>query len=420
MNLVSTTLLSGVATFIRILTGLVVNKIFALYIGPAGMALTGQFSNFVSMILGFANVGISNGVVKYVAEYHSDEQRRRAIVVTGFYITIVASVLLALPMFFFRRQLALSFLKDESFSSIFVVFAATLMVFSLNSLLLSILNGFKEVRKYTTVNIATSIASLVITSVLATAWGVYGALLSLVLSQTLVFFVTLVLVARSNWFRVENFISGANRESMGKLFRFSAMSLVSGSLVPLSQIAVREYITKHLSLTAAGYWQGIWRISDMYLMIVTTSLAVYYLPRLSEINETEELRNEIFSGYRIILPIVAVAALGIFVCRDLIIRLLFSADFAGMRDLFAFQLIGDFLKIASWLLSYLMVARAMARMFIVTEIAFAVGFVTLSMLLISRFGLIGVTYAFAANYFLYLLLMTFSFRAVLWPKRATS
>ncbi len=44
-----------------------------------------------------------------------------------------------------------------------------------------------------------------------------------------------------------------------------------------------------------------------------------------------------------------------------IINILFSPQFLPMLYLFKYQLIGDVLKIGSWLLAYLMLAKAMTK-----------------------------------------------------------
>ena len=63
------------------------------------------------------------------------------------------------------------------------------------------------------------------------------------------------------------------------------MAITSALTVPVSHMIVRNYIGENLSWDDAGYWQGIWYISTMYLMVITTSLSVYYLPKLSEIQD---------------------------------------------------------------------------------------------------------------------------------------
>jgi len=81
-----------------------------------------------------------------------------------------------------------------------------------------------------------------------------------------------------------------------------------------------------------------------------------------------------------------------------------------MVELFKWQLIGDVIKISSWLLSYLMLAKAMTQLYVYTEIIFSAIFVYLSISFIDRFGLIGVTYAFCLNYVLYLITMIIIFK----------
>ena len=71
------------------------------------------------------------------------------------------------------------------------------------------------------------------------------------------------------------------------------MALVSIATVPISHLIIRNYIGENLSWDDAGYWQGMWYISTMYLLVVTTSLGVYFLPKLSEIQDKLELKKEI-------------------------------------------------------------------------------------------------------------------------------
>jgi PST family polysaccharide transporter len=63
-----------------------------------------------------------------------------------------------------------------------------------------------------------------------------------------------------------------------------------------------------------------------------------------------------------------------------------------MKPLFTFQLLGDFFKIGSWLLGYLMIAKAMAKAFIATEIIFAASYVVLSYYFMDHYGIIGATF----------------------------
>jgi PST family polysaccharide transporter len=142
-------------------------------------------------------------------------------------------------------------------------------------------------------------------------------------------------------------------------------------------------------------------------MIVTTPLAVYYLPRLSEIRNRDELIREVLQGYRFILPVAVLGAALIYLLRDFLVVLLFTAEFAPMRDLFAWQLIGDTVKIGSWLLGYILIGRAMTKAYIATEIFFSLSWVCLVWVMSSMFGPKGAQVGYFLNYLLHWLTMIF-------------
>ena len=409
MTLIKTSVLTGISTVIKLVSAFVINKVIAIYIGPSGLAIVGQLQSFTSIITTFSNGAISSGIVKYTAEYQDIEEKKK-IFSSSIVISLICSLIISIFLFTFSGYLSELILKDIQYSSVFIIFGATIFLFALNMVLISILNGQKEIKKYVLVNIAGSIFSLVFTSILIMQLNLMGALYAMVLNQSVMFFVTLAFVIKSSWFKLEYFKQGLDKESLSKLSKYSLMAIVSALTVPVSHLIIREYIGENLGWDSAGYWQGIWYISTMYLMLVTTTLGVYYLPRLSEIQDNKELRKEIFSGYKIIMPIVILASLIIFLLKEYVILIAFSKDFMPMMELFAWQLMGDVIKIASWLLAYLMLAKAMTKVFIYTEVLFSALFVGLSLLFVDKFGLVGITYAYALNYLLYLFMMIFIFR----------
>jgi PST family polysaccharide transporter len=404
VNLVKTSLLSGFATIIRIFIGFVLNKILAVYVGPSGVALLGQFSNYSGMLTTFGNGGINSGVTKYIAEYSGDTVRQKNVVSTSLNIAFYCSLIFGCLNYIFAKDVSVYLFNTAEYATIFKIFAISLVFTSLNSTLLSILNGYKQIKLFISIGILNNFIGLAMTYILAVKYHIFGALMSVVLTQSIVCVTTLLIVRRLKWFSF-SLKTELDKVIVANLSKYTLMALTSACVVPVSQIMVRNYLTEHLSLEEAGYWQAIWKISEVYLMLITTSLSIYYLPRLSEIKDIDELKKEIFRGYQILLPITIAMACGIYVVREYIIFILFTPTFLPMKELFLFQLVGDVLKITSWLLAYLMLAKAMVRVFIISEIIFGFSFVFLGYYLVSQFGLVGITYAHALNYFIYLLVM---------------
>lgn len=404
--------LTAISTFIRMLTGFISIKVVAVLIGPTGIALLGQLNNFSSVFLTLSAGGINSGVTKYVAEDTGSNNKIASILTTSLYITIILSLICGLILIIGSGFFSNLILKDIQYSSIFTVFGFVIIFYSLNSLLLSILNGFKEFKKFVLINITGSLTGLFISVLLVFYFGIYGALLSAVTFQSIVFIVTLLIVLKCTWFKRDYFFGKFSKTICRKLSHYTLMAFVSAATVPVSQLIIRSFLSEQASLSEAGVWEGMNRISGMYLLVITSSLGVYYLPRLSEISNPLELRDEILNTYKIILPPLFVLTLAIYFFRDIIIHFLFNEKFETMRDLFLFQLLGDYFKIASWILAFLMIAKSMTRTYVITEIIFSALSVGLAMYFIRLFGNVGATVGYFITYFLYFITMMFIFRKI--------
>jgi len=401
VTLIKTSLLNAIAVVIKMLTLLGINKILAIYVGPAGYAAIGQFQNAVQMIATFASGAVNTGVIKYTAEYYDDEEKQRLVWRTAGTISFFGSTLAALFIVLFNQKLAVFFLKDSVYGSVFIWFAVTLVFFTFNTLLLAILNGKKEVVRYVLANIAGSLFALIVTTIMSVKLGLYGALVSLAIYQSLSFFVTLFLCYKQDWFKLSYFFGGIDKVTVLNLGKFTAMALTSAACIPICHIFIRNHLGETFGWEVAGYWEAMFRLSGAYLMLITTTLSVYYLPRLSELKNSLAIRKEILQGYIIILPVAALSGLIIYLLRDFIIGILFTEDFAPMEVLFSWQMLGDILKIGSWILAYLMLSKAMVKVYIISEISFSILFYFLTVYLTNSLGFEGVSIAYALNYCIY-------------------
>ncbi len=407
MNLLKTSVLNGVAVLIKTATMFILNKILAIYVGPAGYAAIGQFQNFIQMVTTFAGSAINTAVIKYTAEYYEDETKQRNIWKTAGSIVLIFSLIFSIIILIFQKQLSIYIFHTDVYQTIFVWFALFLTLFTFNALFLAILNGKKEVLRLVIANIVGSIFSLTVTSLLAIKYGLYGALVALSIYQSLAFLITLFLCYKADWFK-PSYLFGKIDKAIAKNFSaFAFMALVSAICVPLSQMVIRSYLTHEYGVTYAGYWEAMIRLSAAYLMLVTTTLGVYYLPRLSELESLKDIKTEIYLGYKYIFPLAVVGGLMVYILRDWIIALLFTKTFLPMRDLFLWQMIGDSLKIGSWILAYLMLSKAMMRLFITTEIIFALTSILLTYICTQLVGFEGVSIAHLLNYGMYWAVMSY-------------
>ncbi|WP_139850511.1 O-antigen translocase [Acinetobacter pullicarnis] len=401
MNLIKISVLNGVAVLIKTATMFILNKILAVYVGPAGYAAIGQFQNFIQMVTSFAGSAINTAIIKYTAEYHDDRQKQINIWKTSGSIILISSLFSAFLIIVFQNQIALYVFHSLEYKAVLVWFSCFLIFFTFNSFILAILNGLQEMKKLVIVNIMGSIFSLILTSLLAIYYNLYGALVALSIYQSLAFIVTILLCSKLNWLVLSNFFGKIDKEITKKLAAFALMALVSVFFGNMAQILLRNLIIDQFGLVHAGYWDAMTRLSNGYLLFASTVLGVYYLPKLSQLKRYQEVKTEVLLGYKFILPVAIVSSVLIYIFRDFVVKTLFTEDFLPMLELMVWQLIGDVTKIGSWIVSYMMLSKAMTGIFVVTETIFALSILPITYVSITYFGFKGIAIAFFINCLIY-------------------
>lgn len=395
-------LYTSMATIARLFAALLVVKLVAWFAGPAGVGRLGQFMSLMSLLAVLAGGGISGGVVKYVAEYRDDAQRLTRLLSAALWYVLCAACLMGVVAMLLSRQIALQLLGDSRYQGLICLLAVAQLGIALLNYLLAIVNGFMDVQRLAFIQVLGAVFGMAMAVGLSYWMHLDGALLALVLGQLLCLAVGVPALRRGPYFQHGMWRARFDREMIRRLAAFSVMTLSSALLPPLVNLVVRNHLADRFGWQQVGYWQAVSKVSDAYLLFFTTAINVYYLPKLAALRERAPLAAELRSAYRYLLPAVIVLACGVYVARDGVTRLLFDADFAAANGLYGPQLVGDVIKIASFVLSYMMLAKAMTRMFVVSECAFAASYLVLVYVFTARFGLVGAMYAFAANYLAYL------------------
>lgn len=419
-ELVNTSVFTGISTVIKLITAFLTAKIISIYLGPDGLGILGQLNSFVAIIMVLSTGAVTNGVIKYLSEFNENKAAKMKIIKAAVLITGFCSVIISLVVILFSHFWSKILFKEnaEQYNLIIVIFGFTVFFYASFALFTAILNGLKYFKEFNYLGIITSLVGLFFSVLLIINWGVFGALLAAVTYQSIVFIFIFIFKNRIPELSYNEFKSAKPQSDDYKnLFKFSIMTLVSSILLPLSQIIIRNFITNQSNGVNMGFYEAINRLSNIYLTLVTTTLSVYYLPKLSGLSDENLLKKEIINGYKFILPITTLILFSVYFVRNFIIEIAFSDSFSAMESFFIPQLIGDFFKIASWLLAFQMIAKAMVKMYIITEVVFSVLIVVLTHFLLNLYGGIGAIYAYMINYLVYFVTMLIIFNKSLYDKK---
>jgi PST family polysaccharide transporter len=130
-------------------------------------------------------------------------------------------------------------------------------------------------------------------------------------------------------------------------------------------------------------------------------MALYILPRFTEIKSRIEFRKEVFSFYKTVLPVFAAILGVIYLSRSLLVTLLFTEEFRPVEDLMGYQILGDFMRVMSMVIAYKFLAKKMFAHFIIIEIFLFVIMYVSSVYLIDAFGLVGAVMGHCLSYLMH-------------------
>jgi len=196
------------------------------------------------------------------------------------------------------------------------------------------------------------------------------------------------------------------------------MLLMHSTMTPLALIALRELMSSELGLTQTGHWQAAWRLSETYLAVVTSSVSMYFLPKLGELaSQPAKLRQEVLRTVSAVAIITASIATVLFVGREWVVRWVFAPSFAPMAELMPWQLAGDVLKTVAWSLGFVLVALVRRRWYMTLELIVPVLYVGIAALLLPQVGIIGTVWAYGLSSIVQLVLAAVALRDILLTQR---
>jgi PST family polysaccharide transporter len=403
MDFLNASFFSDLASVVNIITTLVIGKFIAMKLGTEGMALFGQLYSFVLIVLVFGGGAFSQGLVKYVAEYisNNDEKQLQSVISTTFKASFLVSGSIGLLLIVFATQFSFWIFNSDKYPIVFIVFGLTLILNVANTLLISVVNGHKAYQQTNVLNMVSNLFSLLISLGFIYFYGTTGALLAVVVAPVFSLVYVLVVLRKSVWLKPTYFRQKWDQKQLKQLMHFAVLGLVSYALFPWSSIVIRSIIIDKVSLSAAGIYELVLRISGASLLFFSLTVTTYFIPKISSLKSQQEISTEIKSVYKMMVPIVAVVLLGIYLFKVFFILLLADAKFLDAQPLFKYQLIGDFFKVCAQIFSFALVARAKVWWVIGIDVMAIILQIGLTYFMVDWYGLQGAAMAYMVLFFLY-------------------
>jgi PST family polysaccharide transporter len=409
---------SGLSTVARAGSALVINKLFAVYYGPQGITLLAHFQNLIALLTTLPNSGINVGLIRHLAQHEVKSPAYGSYFWAGLFLNTLTflggvGALLLFPSFFLERFSEELLPQRSGFYLWALPFLFVLLLLQL--FWLAVLLARQALRPYVFIGLFTSFVSILVT------WWAVG---RVEISQALVLFLTGQSMSGVVGLGVVFYKGlvpkwqvklepGVFRD-LGKFLVMALSTLVGAKLV---DFVVREMAIQEFSLLETGLWQSVVKISDSYTMVYISVLGMVYYPRIAALlPQPVALREYVRSIFFLLVPAVGAGLLFFWWQRDFFIQLLFHQEFLAARYLMDYQLLGDFLKMTAWVLSYIITVQARVKLYMLTQLGSGVIYVALVAWLMPLLGVEGLPVAHALRYGLYLVFHLYLFRSYLFSK----
>lgn len=396
---------SAGVTVVRTLCSFLVNKVLAVLLGPTSFAIVGQFQNLMAIGQGTSSLALQNGWVSLTAKHKDNREQLVGIWRAGFRLSVFAMVFTSVfaVVFMFIAPLETLFPGiPERLAQAAILFALPgIAASNLTLACSSVMNGLGRYRRWAIISLGASITQ--------TAWVIILlytqtlSLLSVIATQSILSVAIALPVARGAGFRISELKNAAayKFEQRKPWLKFAAMGLMPMLLTPLALTLVRSLMASHYNWTAAGLWQGVYRISDFFSVAVSSALGVVLLPKVSA-NLGKKNFNRNF--YPLLVKIMGLTAVCVALCialRGYIVTIFLSDAFASAERMMLWQLVGDFFRAGGWCSALVLIARQEMAKFLVAETFFQIFFVVCSFVLINSIGLLAPSVAYAVENCLY-------------------
>ena len=400
------TSLNAVVITIRLLVSAGIQRLLAVTVGEAGYASIGQVRNVLAMLTSTTTLGTFNGVVKYVAEFKTNQPELSKVFSTVTTFTLIGSLVSAIVLFFGASHLSEYLFNSKTYIYIFQLLAVIAPFIAISRVANAVVSGLSDYKKYAKIELISYLLATVALVIGLFTSELKGVIIAIAFAPVIQLIVLGFVFGKTLKTYVKFKSLGFQLFYKNKLLAFTLMSFISTFLLNYIELNIRTLVADEININEAGYWTAITFISKNYMVFATGLFTLYVLPKFASIHSKYEFKNEVFNIYKTILPIFGLGMLLVYVLRDYIIQFIYP-DFTGMEPLFKWQLLGDFIRLGALVLSHQFLAKRLVKSFVITEIASLALFFVLSKVFIQYYGTEGIVIAHFVRYILYFIMVCF-------------
>ena len=189
------------------------------------------------------------------------------------------------------------------------------------------------------------------------------------------------------------------RREFGSLLKLGFAFMGSGILMMGASYVVRIIVLRQAGLEAAGLYQAAWAIGGLYVAFILQAMGADFYPRLvGAANDHPQCNRLVNEQAYVGLVLAGPGVIATLTLAPWILSLLYSSKFSGAIEILRWICLGIALRVITWPIGYIIVAKNRQIIFLGAEVAWTIVNVALTWWLVGIFGLNGAGIAFFLSY----------------------
>jgi len=161
-------------------------------------------------------------------------------------------------------------------------------------------------------------------------------------------------------------------------------------------------VLRKLGFEAAGLYQSAWTLGGLYVGFILQAMGADFYPRLTAVSSDNAACNRMVNEQaQISLLLAGPGVIATLTFAPVVIAIFYSAKFYPAVDILRWVCLGMMLRVVSWPMGFIVVAKGAQTIFFWTEFAANAIHVGLAWLFVIQFGIAGSGAAFCALYLWY-------------------
>ena len=346
-------------------SGLIINKLIAIFSGPAGIAVFGVVKNFYIFFASILKLGSDAVILVQAASSQGDDRAELKLALGIVRLIFLQSVFLGLSIIFLDNiiyeTIFLNILPQQ-FQPLIKILLCMIFLTAISETLISFNNGRSKIKNTIFASLVGTLTTLLLVAVTKPESLALVAIFAL-LSGSVSAFILLLIFAKDFFPQVfKNFKASTFAELPVSSYMLAQPLLTAGTF-----LIIQNQLTLHYGVEKLSFFILSYTLIGTFLALLMSSLRMYFIPHLGSLKNLDQ-RDLFFNDHLLLfLPISSLLSALIVFASKPIVLLLYSPEFIEAASYLALLALVIVPRSLAWIIAITALEEQRFRLYVAAE-----------------------------------------------------